>query len=312
MQAIARSSRLAGMGVSRKNLILASNPKSGRGRGLEIAQSSAEYLLRAGHSVIHLQADSDAALRDLLRTAVVADCDGAILVGGDGLVHSGINALAGQPSLPIGIIPAGTGNDIAMALGIPLVYADALDHLDKSLRRSPRRIDLGHSSQASVSARFAAVYSAGFDAVVNERANQMAYPKGPSRYTVALLAELSAMRPRHYQLEVDGEAMSREALLVAVANGPSFGGGMRVVPDASMTDGVLEVFIVGPVSKLEFLRIYPRVFSGAHVSHPAVEIIQARRVSIAAEGIVGYADGERQGSLPVTIEVAPSAIGVFA
>ena len=156
------------------------------------------------------------------------------------------------------------------------------------------------------------VLAAGFDAIVNERANQWRWPRGPMRYNLAVLRELPVFRPIPYVLELDGRRMETEAMLVAVGNGPAYGGGMRVTPDASFDDGLLDVLILHGISTLEFLRVFPRVFKGTHTSHPAVEIVRAATVRLEATGIVGYADGERFGALPMTLEAVPGALTVLA
>jgi diacylglycerol kinase (ATP) len=159
---------------------------------------------------------------------------------------------------------------------------------------------------------FAGVLGAGFDAVVNERANRWSWPRGRMRYNLAIARELPVFRPRDYELELDGVRHRTRAMLVAVGNGPSYGGGMQVVPDARLDDGLLDVMVLEPVSRLEFLRIFPRVYSGSHVSHPRVVLHRARSVRVEAAGIVGYADGERFGPLPLTSEVRPGALRLLA
>jgi diacylglycerol kinase (ATP) len=146
---------------------------------------------------------------------------------------------------------------------------------------------------------------------VNERANRMRRPRGASRYVIALVAELVALRSRRYRLEIDGEVVEVESPLLSVANNTTIGGGMRIAPDALLDDGLLDVFIVRPVSRLRFIRLFPKVFSGTHSTLDVVEFRRARRVSIDCEGIAGYADGERFGALPLTIEVGPGALSVL-
>jgi diacylglycerol kinase (ATP) len=210
------------------------------------------------------------------------------------------------------VVPVGTGNDIASSWGIPADPDEAIDRLVVSVTRPTRRVDLGVADSGGQQVFFAAVYSAGFDAIVNERANAMRFPRGASRYIIALLIELAALKPRRYTLTIDGKRQEVEALLVAVANGPSFGGGMQVVPDASITDGKLDVFVLHRLSRLTFLRIFPRVFSGTHVTHPAVDIVRCDSVTLEVEGIVGYLDGERHALLPVDITVKPGALEVLS
>jgi len=156
------------------------------------------------------------------------------------------------------------------------------------------------------------VLSAGFDAIVNERANRMRRPRGRSRYTIALLVELARLRPIEYRLVIDGEELRERALLVSVGNNTSLGGGMRVTPDALLDDGLLDVMIVRPLARLAFLRIFPRVFAGTHVTDPRVVMRRGRSIRIEADGIVAYADGERIAPLPIDVTVEPGALRVLA
>jgi diacylglycerol kinase (ATP) len=152
------------------------------------------------------------------------------------------------------------------------------------------------------------VLAAGFDARVNERANLMRWPRGPRRYDVATLAELRVFTPIPYVLELDGERVATDAMLVAVGNTPSYGGGLRVCHGALVDDGQLDVLIVHRLSRAELMRVFPSVRTGAHLRHPAVELRRARTVSLAAPNVVAYADGERIGALPLTVEVVPGAL----
>jgi diacylglycerol kinase (ATP) len=158
---------------------------------------------------------------------------------------------------------------------------------------------------------FVGVLCGGFDAVVNERANGWAWQRGKMRYNLAIARELPLFRPLKYELELDGESWVTEAMLVAVGNGPRYGGGMLITPDASYDDGLLDVLVVGPMSVPRLLTVFPKVFSGRHVSHPAVTIRRARRVRLSTESIVAYADGERFGALPLEVEVVPGCLGVL-
>jgi diacylglycerol kinase (ATP) len=156
------------------------------------------------------------------------------------------------------------------------------------------------------------VLASGFDSIVNERANSMRWPKGQMRYNLATLAELRVFEPLPYSLILDGERWQGPAMLVAVGNGPSYGGGLRMCEGAVLDDGMLDVVIIKPLSKIGLLRVYPRLFHGTHVTHPAYEHHRVAQVSVAAPGIIGYADGERLGPLPMTIEAAPAAVTVYA
>ncbi|MDP9209391.1 MAG: diacylglycerol kinase family lipid kinase, partial [Actinomycetota bacterium] len=168
---------------------------------------------------------------------------------------------------------------------------------------------------ASVAGRaYLNVAGAGFDSEVNRIANQrLGWAGNRPRYVGAVLAELVVGRTARFRLSLDGRATELTGWLVAVANGPSYGGGMLVAPQASLADGLLEVVVIGDVGKLEFLRTFPKVFSGRHVGHPAVAVHRAARVELEADRpLAVYADGEPAGTLPATFEVRPAAITVLA
>jgi diacylglycerol kinase (ATP) len=299
--------------ASPQTLVIAINPTSGKGKAKKLGEKAVDELQRLGLPVDVITRQTEAELQDALCARLDGPHRALLVVGGDGMVHTSLQVLAGYPDTPLGIIPAGTGNDIARAVGMDESRPfSAVDAIVRALETGPRRIDLGEAQHGDTITRFGAVYSAGFDALVNERANQLRFPRGTSRYTVAMLLELSTLRPRTYRLTVDGEHDEQEALLVAVANAESFGGGMRIVPDTPIDDGVLQVFTVSPLSRASFVRLYPTVFSGSHVTHPAVTIRPAKSVRIEVEDIVGYADGERVGALPVDIRVLPGILPVLA
>jgi diacylglycerol kinase (ATP) len=296
----------------RRRLVLVANPAAGGGSARTAIPRVIDGLESAGVEVVLCREESAEALEKTLARELESVPDGVVALGGDGTVHLVINALGEAPPCPMGIIPIGTGNDIASSWGIPRDTDQALECLLAALESDPRKVDVGVITKGETTTLFGAVYSAGFDAIVNERANSMRFPRGSSRYIFALLIELASLRPRRYRLTIDGVTREQDALLVAVANGPSFGGGMRVAPDASLTDGKLDVFVLRPLPRRTFLRIFPKVYSGTHVSHPAVEIIRAREVSVDVGGIVGYVDGERHHSLPVSLRVNSSALPILA
>ena len=294
-----------------ERLLVAVNPAASFGRNREVGGVLAERLIAEGYDVRLMHEANLELLRRETEEAFAQGVDGLIVVGGDGMVSLGVNVLAGS-DVPFGLVAAGTGNDFARALGVPHDDpARAIDALVDALRRPPTAVDVAVARHGELSTRYGVVLSAGFDAVVNERANRMVRPGGPSRYVLALMRELATFRPRTYTLEIDGVTRTQRAMLVSVANTPSLGGGMRIVPDAELTDGLLDVFIVHPLSRAALLRVLPRVYAGEHVHHPAVEFVRARHVRIDADDVVAYADGERIGALPVEVEVAPGALRVF-
>ncbi len=288
-----------------REIALLTNPSAGKGRGSRSAAIAVPRLVEAGFAVRQLTGrDADEAL-DIARSCVAAGVETLAVCGGDGMVHVAVQALAGSAT-NLAIIPAGTGNDVARCLGIarndPQAAADVI------VGSHVRTIDLARTGAK----HFVTVLASGFDSKVNERANSLLWPKGQWRYNLATIAELRVFEPLPYTLEVDGVVRRLDAMLVAVGNGPSFGGGLRITHGAQIDDGWLDVVVIKPMSKAELVRTYPKLYTGKHVHHPQYEHHRARRVTVAAPGIVAYADGERLGALPLTVDVVPDALRVLA
>ncbi|UAJ81094.1 diacylglycerol kinase [Leifsonia sp. ZF2019] len=293
-------------------VVVAVNPMASFGHRREVGPLVVERLREAGHTVVAVDEANIELLRRETARAVAAGAGALVVVGGDGMANLGINIVA-ETTVPLGIVPSGTGNDLADGLGIPVGDTDAaIAHLLAALGREPRTIDAGVVRHGGLSTWFGAVLSAGFDATVNERANHMTRPRGRSRYILALLRELATLAPRPYRLVVDGETIETEAMLVSVANNRSLGGGMRIVPHAALDDGRLDLFVVRRMSRLRFLRLFPTVFRGEHTDLPEVSFHSVSTVRLDAEGVVVYADGERIGPLPVDVSVVPGALRVLA
>ena len=295
--------------VRGREIALLTNPTSGRGKGARHRDVALARLRESGFVVRNLQGrDADEAL-DLARGCVADGVEALILCGGDGLVHLGAQAVAGT-GVPLGLIPSGTGNDVARYLGLP--RTDPAAAADRVIASRRRTIDLARSGDRW----FVTVMAAGFDAIVNERANAMTWPRGQMRYNVATLAELRTFRPLPYTLQLDSdsgtETVEHEAMLVAVGNGPSFGGGLRITEGALLDDGLLDVVVITRMSKSKLVRSYPRLFTGR--IDGLVEYVhrRVRSVTVAAPGIVAYADGERFGPLPLTVTCDPGALQVIA
>jgi diacylglycerol kinase (ATP) len=221
------------------------------------------------------------------------------------MVHLAVQLVCGT-ELPLGIVAAGTGNDFARLLGLHGLPPEEAADVVAGWR--PRTVDAGRVGDLW----FAGVMSSGFDSAVNERANRMRWPTGRMRYNVAIAAELRVFQAQRFRIELDGTVVDRDAMLVAVGNGVSYGGGMKVCPGALVDDGLFAVTVLNRISKPEFLRVFPRVYAGTHVDHPAVEVHEARVVSLQAPAAVAYADGEPIGPLPLTAECVPGALRVLA
>lgn len=282
------------------------NPTAGRGRGASAAQPAASALREAGFAVRTVVGrDAEDAL-PRAREAVQGGTGALIAVGGDGMVSLALQAVAGTAT-PLGVVAVGTGNDFARATGLPVrdparagrVVAEAL----KAGRHTP--LDLARVGQRW----FGSVLASGFDSRVNDRGNRMRWPTGRLKYDLALLAELAGLHAVTYRLTLDGgDPFETPATLVAVGNGPSYGGGMRICSGASMDDGLLDVTVVGECSRSTLLRVFPRVYRGTHLSHPAVTTHRVRTVTLEAPGVSGYADGEPFGDLPLSVRSVPGAL----
>lgn len=272
------------------------NPVSGQGRGTTVGTYVAGYLNQHAIDFKIVTGNSSIALSDHLRTFIGKnpDCEGVIAVGGDGLMHIALQLVV-PSQIPFTIIPAGTGNDFVRTLGWDLEAIDK--QLNHVITTAPSPIDLGLVDGEW----FGAILSTGFDSVVNEKANTMTWPKGPMKYNAAIAIELPRFKPRHYEITLDDRTISTEAMLIAVANGRSYGAGMLVCPNANISDGLFDVMVLHPISKFEFMKVFPQVFAGTHISHPAVEIVRSKNVRIESKA-VAYSDGERIGQLPIAAE----------
>jgi diacylglycerol kinase (ATP) len=269
-------------------------------------------LAQSEHSVNDLSGANISEARSNVESALASkSVDAIVVVGGDGMAHLGTNLCAGK-GVPIALVPAGTGNDAAVMLGMPLANTAKSVRLILAGLSSPKKIDavkIGHGGTTTWALGSA---SAGFDALANARANAISWPKGPMRYYVAMLLELAKFKPIKYQSVIDGTPRDFEAMLCVVSNTGVFGGGMLVVPDASVTDGTLDVLLVKKMSRLKFVTIFPKVYKGTHVTDKDVEIVRASKVSIKAAGMPIYSDGEYVGQAPFEAEVVSGALLVVA
>ncbi|MBD0292029.1 MAG: diacylglycerol kinase [Jiangellaceae bacterium] len=288
-----------------REVALLVNPTAAHGRGARVGREVA-HRLRAAHLAVRELVGRDAReSQDLAQDAVDKGMDALVVVGGDGMVHLALQAVGGT-DVPLGVVPAGSGNDFARALGIPLRDVDAAAAV--VINNRSRQVDLGRTGDQW----FGGVVAAGFDARVNDRANRMTWPRGRLRYELAMLVELGVFQPIPYRLELDGDTWETSGMLVTIGNIPTYGGGMKVTPHAQVDDGLLDVMVVKPLSKARFLQLFPRVYTGSHVRVPVVEVRRAVSVRVDAPGITAYADGERLGPLPQTFQAVPGALRALA
>ncbi|MGC5028518.1 diacylglycerol kinase family protein [Micromonospora sp. DT229] len=285
------------------------NPDAGRGVHRGLLPEVLDRLAAGGRPLQVLKAQTRTQAEAACHEAVAEGAAALVAVGGDGTVHLALQALAGTRT-PFGAVPIGTGNDFAVETGSPVDPLAAVDAIAAALRQGRTRpLDLARITGPDGGSRwYGGVLAAGFDAIVNERANRMRWPRGPRRYDLAVLVELARLRPRHYTLRLDGVTHEVEAVLVAVGNCPSYGGGMLICPDADPTDGLLDVVVGGRYSRRTLVRELPKIYEGAHVDHPLARTYEARTVEIAGAEITTYADGERCLPLPITITAHPAAL----
>jgi diacylglycerol kinase (ATP) len=244
--------------------------------------------------------------RELARSAAQDGYERVIGIGGDGTISEVANGLAHSSAI-LGIVPAGTGNDIAHNLGIP---RDPLAAANLAASGPSRCLDLCQVTTRERTGYFVNIAGFGFDAKVADRVNRM--PKllgGTLPYVAGVLQTLWQYSAPRMRISIDDRQLERNAFLVAVGNCPTYGGGMRIVPAAQPDDGLLDVCIVSDLSRLEVLRILPRLYSGGHVSHPAVELFRCRSVTADADSaVLCQADGELLGELPVRFALLPGAL----
>lgn len=287
------------------SVVVLANPTAGHGKaGRLIGRVTAELnALGIDHRIQVSESADD--LERLARDAAGAGVDIVAVLGGDGSVGAAANGLVGSRTA-LAPLPAGTGDDFAKAIG-----PGRLDAATRLLAAPDiRDVDVVQVTAGAQVRCYVNVAGAGFDSEVNETANAMSVKLGATgTYVVAVLKTLRRFVPAHYEIQVDGERTVTDAMLVVVGNSRSYGGGMRVFPDARIDDGLLEVCIVHALSTPAFLRAFPRVFRGTHTSHPKVTMLRGTRVSVEANRrIQVYADGERVGSLPAVFEVRPAAL----
>jgi diacylglycerol kinase (ATP) len=286
-------------------LILAINPLSGRGHARKRALVAKKRFTELGIPVKLVEGQSlvdfrQQFLHDLSHETV----SGVVAFGGDGFIHEIIQHIVPR-EVPLGVIPCGTGNDFARSIGVHRL--SLTQQLDLILHNDAQPIDLGRVGEVW----FAAILSSGFDALVNERANAMRWPRGRMRYNIAMLEKIIYLRAHNYRIRLDENHFDVEAILVTVANGPSYGGGMRICPDAKIDDGLFDVMVLAQVSRIELLKVFPKVYSGKHVGHPAVTIYRCQEIEIKGSGS-SFADGEPISSLPLSARCVSNALKVWA
>jgi diacylglycerol kinase (ATP) len=285
-----------------RDIALLTNPAAGHGKAVAASERARARFVAQGARVEQLVGTSPEHARELAHKAVDEGIDALVVVGGDGMIHLALPAVAGTQT-PLGVIPAGTGNDQAREYRWP--RTDPARAADVILGGQRKAVDLGVAETADGKRTyFGSVLASGFDSLVSDRTNRMRWPHGRARYNLAMLVEFAHLRPLSARVTLgDGTTVERDVLLVAVGNTKTYGGGMRICPDADPTDGLLDVTIGAAASRRRVLAQFPRVYKGTHVHRPEVQTFRTTSVRIESDGINAYADGDYVGPLPVDVSV---------
>ena len=285
------------------------NPASGHGGATHVAERAIAQFHRRGVDVVAIAGTDADHARRLVEGALERGMDALVVVGGDGIVSLALQTLA-QNDIPLGIIPAGTGNDHAREFGIPTKKPEAA--ADVVVDGVAETVDLGRITGADGTVRwFGTVMAAGFDSLVTDRTNRMTWPHGRMRYNLAMVAEISKLRLLPFRLTFDGEEVVTDLTLAAFGNTRSYGGGMLICPDADHSDGQLDVTMVQSASRAKLIRLFPTVFKGTHVELDQVRTARAKVITVECAGINAYADGEFVCPLPVEVTAVPGALRIL-
>lgn len=291
------------------------NPTAGKGRAVAACEAAVSRLRALGAEVRVVSGASAAETRELAAAALnPADRpDALVVVGGDGTLSTILDEVC-ESDVPVALVPAGTGNDLARALGLPFEGADsAALAAELVFTGEPLALDIGTAACPDGEKRFLTVAALGFDAHVSERTNRLRWPHGKLRYYLALVIELARLRPMNFTVSLDGDrAAQRPGILSAIGNTRSYGGGMPICPNADHRDGLLDMTHIAPIGRFKLLRLFPRLLSARHLERDEVSTARAASFEISAPGLVVYADGERVGTSSVKLGVLHGALRVFA
>lgn len=285
--------------------LLVVNSKAGKGRASKLA-GKFEVLLKSNNLPYEIinKATYEETFSEYRLSIASGKFEKVVAIGGDGLVNLCLQEVAEQ-NIGLSVIPAGTGNDFARAVGSHKKSVNEIFNVVRS--QDPTTIDLGLVTGAFGKRWYVQVLSTGFDGLVNNLANRINWPRGQMKYTLATVLTLARFKPIPYELIIDGKQFKQDFMLLSVANGETYGGGMRICPDASNSDGIFDILLVHPVSKIVLLSIFPKVFTGKHVPHPKIDIIRGKKVQISADALA-FADGEFVSKLPIEITNVKNAL----
>lgn len=281
------------------------NPFASKGKALKLLPRLQSVVAHTNHTFDWRVTRSPSEMQSAITDAAQSEIDGVILVGGDGTVSSALPTLL-STGLPMGVVPCGRGNDFVRNAGLPLNARDAVVYAG---RPEVRSIDIPTANGVP----FASIACLGLDARINELANRpiRLFP-GRSAFVYATLKALTAFEPFDVTVTLNGHVWHSSIMMAAIANGPSYGGGMKIAPKANMEDGRLNLCIVRRTGKWTMLKEFPGVFKGKHTNHPNVVSISAKDVTITSETDQKvFADGEMIGQLPLTCSIGEHHLNIL-
>ena len=287
------------------------NPLSGHGSAVEAAQTAIARLRHRGVEVVEIIGDDAEDARYLVSAALEKGTDAVVVTGGDGVISNALQVLAGT-DVPLGIIPGGTGNDLAREFGIPTKDPEAA--ADIVIDGWTETIDLGRiRDDKGVDKWFGTVAVTGFDALVNDRGNRMRWPHGRLRYYIAMVAELSQLRLLPFRLVLDGtKEIQADITVAAFGNTRRYGGGLLICPNADRTDGLLDITMAHSDSRTKQVRLIATLMKGTHVVElDEVSTARAKSIHVECPGINVYADGDFACLLPAEIYAVPAALQIL-
>ncbi len=255
---------------------------------------------------------------ELAKQAAIEGYELVIAMGGDGTVHEVINGLMQVPAEKrpaLGVVPIGSGNDFAYAMGIPLAADRALAH---ALGGQPSAIDLGLlTDEHGRKEYFDNTVGIGFDTIVTIHSHKLPLLRGFLMYLTAVIQTIILNHdPARMQIDTDGEKWEQENLMLVVCNGPREGGGFMIAPDAKADDGILEYMLVRKIGRAMMFRLVPEFMRGTHTKFPQVKMGRCKRLSLTSDKpLYIHADGEiftdfGSNLKSVTIEVLPNVLQV--
>lgn len=295
------------------HVIALTNPVSGHGAAIRAAKLAIGRLHHRGVEVVEIIGDDAQDARYLVSAALEKGTDAVMVTGGDGVFSNALQVLAGT-DVPVGIVPAGTGNDHAREFGVPTKDPEAA--ADIIVDGWTETVDLGRIQRGEGRKKwdkwFGTVAATGFDSLVTDRANRMSWPHGRLRYYLAMLAELSRLRLLPFRMVLDGtHEIDADITLAAFGNTRSYGGGMLICPNADHADGLLDITMVHEASRTKLVRLFPTVMKGTHINLDEVSTARAKSIHVECPGINVYADGDFACPLPAEITAVPGALQIL-